>query len=187
MTTSIGNIVSSPIIYKITQNSAAQVGIETGLKAIGRPGFIILDNNIDSQTKKYSAMKELLFQLTCLVLSLGIVIPVFKKGSFKIARKMFKDEAVFKVFKNSDEFKKFRELSKFKKLEKLAKINKEKGSNYKLEDINENLARGTTEVFSIAGSILGLSALAPIVSRPFVRPVLKMLGINNDKKSEKSA
>ena len=51
MTLTIGNIVSSPIIYKITQNSAAQVGIETGLKAVGRPGFIVLDNNIDSQTK----------------------------------------------------------------------------------------------------------------------------------------
>ena len=99
----IGNILTNPSIYNITQNTAAQVGIETGLKAIGRPGFIILDNNIDPQTKKYSAMKELLFQLTCLAVSLGVVIPVFKKGSFSIARKIFKDEAVFKAFKSSSD------------------------------------------------------------------------------------
>ena len=181
MTISISNIITSPSIYRITQNSAAQVGIETGLKAIGRPGFIILDNNIDSQTKKYSAMKELLFQLTCLVISLGIVIPVFKKGAFKIARKIFKDEAVFKVFKTPAEFKVFKQLKDDEKIEKLININKKLNSNYKIKDINENLARGSIEVSSIAGSMLGLSALSPMISRPFVRPVLRFFNINNDK------
>ena len=68
-------------------------------------------------------MKELLFQLTCLVVSLGVVIPIFKKGAFKIARKMYKNEAVFKIFKNPDEFKAYRELSKDKKMKKLLNIN----------------------------------------------------------------
>ena len=174
----IGNILASPSLYAITQNTGAQVGIETGLKAIGRPGFIILDNNIDPQTKKYSAMKELLFQLTCLAISLGVVVPVFKKGSFGIARKLFKDEAVFKAFKNSDEFKAFRSLTQDKKFEKIAEINQSKGTSYKLEDINEHLGKGAIEVSSIAGSVLGLSALSPMISRPFVRPVLKMLGMD---------
>ena len=47
------------------------------------------------------------------------------------------------------------------------------------------MARGITEVFSIAGSMLGLSALSPMISRPFVRPVLKAFGINNDNKPDK--
>lgn len=182
--TMISNILSSPTIYNITQNTGAQVSIETGLKAIGRPGFILIDNNIDPQTKKYSAMKELLFQLTCLVVSLGVVIPVFKKGSFGIARKIFKDEKVFQAFKTSDEFNKFYKLSKENKLEKLAEINKNSEQKYTLEDINEHLAKGTIEISSIAGSVLGLSALSPIVSRPFVRPILKALGINNDKEKK---
>lgn len=180
----ISNILSSPSIYNITQNTAAQVSIETGLKAVGRPGFILIDNNIDPQTKKYSAMKELLFQLTCLVISLGVVIPVFKKGSFGIARKIFKDEKVFKAFKTSDEFNKFHKLSKENKLAKLEEINKNSEQKYTLEDINEHLAKGTIEISSIAGSVLGLSALSPIVSRPFVRPILKTLGINNDKEKK---
>ncbi len=174
----INNILTSPGIYSVTQNTAAQVGIETGLKAVGRPGFIVLDNNIDPQTKKYSAMKELLFQLTCLVVSLGVVVPIFKKGSFNIARKIFKNEPVFKVFEKSDEFKVFRSMSKEDKLKKLEELNKSHSTDYKLEDINENLAKGTIEVSSIAGSMLGLSALSPMVSRPFVRPVLKMCGLD---------
>ena len=174
----LGNLFASPSIYAVTQNIGTQVGIETGLKAVGRPGFIILDKNIDAQTKKYSAMKELLFQLTCLAVSLGVVIPVFKKGSFGIAKKLFKDEAVFKAFKNSDEFKVFRTLAEDKKLEKLAQINNAKGTNYELKDINEHLGKGAIEVSSILGSVLGLSALSPMISRPFVRPALKMLGMD---------
>ena len=68
-----------------------------------------------------------------------------------------------------------------KKIGKLEKINAKNSTNYKIEDINENLARGTVEVSSITGSMIGLSALSPMVSRPFVRPVLKMFGINADK------
>ncbi len=180
----IGNILTNPSIYNITQNTAAQVGIETGLKTIGRPGFIILDSNIDLQTKKYSAMKELLFQLTCLAVSLGVVIPVFKKGSFSIARKIFKNEAVFKAFKSSSDFKVFHVLLEDQKLEKLAEINKNSNTNYKLEDLNENLAKGAIEVSSICGSILGLSALSPMVSRPFVHPVLNFFCM--DKKNDLS-
>ena len=68
-----------------------------------------------------------------------------------------------------------------KKNGKLEKINKAAGTNYKFEEINENLARGMVEVSSIPGYMIGLSALSPMVSRPFVRPMLKLFGINNDK------
>ncbi len=184
--TMLGNIIANPSIYSITQNTGAQVAIETGLKAVGRPGFILLDNNIDPQTKKYSAMKEFLFQLVCLGMSLGIVVPVFKKGSFGIARKLAKNEKVFKIFDKSDDFLKYHKLKeKEAKAAKLQEINQTKGTNYKLEDINENLANGTINISSILGSVIGLSALSPIISRPMVRPVLKALGINNDKPHHK--
>ncbi len=183
--TMIGNIIANPAIYNITQNTAAQVGIETGLKAIGRPGFILLDNNIDAQTKKYSAMKEFLFQLTCLAVSFGVVIPVFKKGSFAIARKFAKEEKVFQAFNKSDEFVKYNKLSRADKVKKLEEINNAKGTDFKIEDINEDRANGVINVSSIAGSIIGLSALSPIVSRPFVRPVLKMFGMDQEKAENK--
>lgn len=178
-------ILTNQTIYNITQTTQAQVAIETGLKAIGRPGFILLDNDIDKNTKKYSSMKEFLYQLTCLGLSLGIVIPVFKKGSFAIARKLFKDEAVFQAFKKSDDFNKYNKLSKSNKIIRLNEINAATGKNFKLEEINENLAKGMIEVTSIAGSILGLSILSPLISRPFIRPVLKALGIAENKNDSK--
>ena len=177
-------ILTNPAIYNITQTTQAQVAIETGLKAVGRPGFILIDNSIDKNTKKYSSMKEFLYQLTCMAVSLGVVIPVFKKGSFGIARKLFKDEAVFQAFKKSDDFNKFRKLSQDEKISKLGEINSSNGKNYRLEDINEDLAKGMIEVTSIAGSILGLSVLSPLISRPFIRPVLKSLGMAEHKKEE---
>ena len=129
-------------------------------------------------------MKEFLYQLTCLGVSLGVVIPVFKKGSFAIARKLFKDEAVFQAFKKSDDFNKFRKLSQDDKISKLNEINASTGKNYELNNINEDLAKGMIEVTSIAGSILGLSILSPLISRPFIRPVLKTLGISETKSAE---
>ncbi|MBO6180400.1 hypothetical protein J6O86_01780 [bacterium] len=177
-------ILTNPAIYNITQTTQAQVAIETGLKAVGRPGFILLDNSIDNNTKKYSSMKEFLYQLTCMVVSLGVVIPVFKKGSFAIARKLFKDEAVFQAFKKSDDFNKFRKLTQDEKISKLNEINSQNGKIFDLKDINENLAKGMIEVTSIAGSILGLSILSPLISRPLIRPVLKSIGLGETKKEE---
>ena len=174
-------ILTNPAIYNITQTTQAQVALETGLKAVGRPGFILLDDSIDKNTKKYSSMKEFLYQLTCMAVSLGVVIPVFKKGSFAIARKLFKDEAVFQVFKKSDDFNKFRKLTHDEKISKLGEINSANGKNYALKDLHENLAKGMIEVTSIAGSILGLSILSPLISRPLIRPVLKVFGLGEAK------
>jgi hypothetical protein len=170
----INSILTNPSIYNITQTTQAQVAIETGLKAVGRPGFILLDNSISQNTKKYSATKEFLYQLTCIGLSLGVVIPVFKKGSFKIARKLFKDEPIFNVFKNSDEFNKFYNANKDNRVEKLKEIYTQKSLQYSDEDMQKHiyLAKGMIETTSIVGSVLGLSIMAPLISRPFIRPIL---------------
>ena len=183
----ISSILTNPSIYNITQTTQAQVAIETGLKAVGRPGFILLDNNIDKNTKKYSSTKEFLYQLTCIVLSLGIVIPIFKKGSFKIARKLFKDEPVFNVFKSSDEFNKFYNSNNENRVEKLKEIYAQKSQNYDDDELQRHihLAKGMIETTSIAGSILGLSIMAPLISRPFIRPILhKILPEKNEQQAD---
>lgn len=181
----IGNLLTSPVIYNITQATQAQVGIETGLKAIGRPGFILLDNDIDKNTKKYSATKEFLYQLTCLAASIAVIIPVFKKGSFAMARKVFKNEPILEAFKNSDEFNKFyRQNTKENRIGKLREIYS-KSDKYTDEELQDqiHLAKGIIETTSIAGSILGLSIVAPMLSRPLIRPVIKKLGLNDDTKT----
>ena len=181
----IHSILTNPTIYNITQTTQAQVAIETSLKAVGRPGFILLDNNIDKNTKKYSSMKEFLYQITCLGVSLGFIIPIFKKNSFSIARKLFKDDEVFKAFKTSDEFNKFHKLSQDEKIKYLDGINKNQKTDFKLENINEDRAKGMIECTSIAGSMLGLSILSPLISRPFIRPVLKAFGADTQKNYNK--
>ncbi len=182
----INSILTNPSIYNITQTTQVQVAVETGLKAVGRPGFILLDNSIDQNTKKYSATKEFLYQLTCIGLSLGVVIPIFKKGSFNIARKLFKDEPIFNVFKNSDEFNKFYNSAKENRVEKLREIYARKSSDYSDEDLQKHihLAKGMIETTSIAGSVLGLSIMAPLISRPFIRPILSKVMPEKPQKSE---
>ena len=175
----IEKIITSPALYNLTQATQAQVGIETGLKAIGRPGFILLDDTISGNTKKYSATKEFVYQLTCLVASICIVIPVFKKGSFAIARKLFKEEPIFRIFKNSDKFNNFYKTNKDNKIVKLRELYGKDSQKYTDEELQKHIdmAKGMIETTSIAGSILSLSMLAPMVSRPFIRPILRKFGI----------
>lgn len=178
----IENILTSPAIYNITQATQAQVGIEIGLKAIGRPGFILLDKTIDQNTKKYSATKEFLYQLTCFVASIAVIIPVFKKGSFKIAKKLYKNEPIFKVFKNSDMFNEFYKKNQSDRIQKLREIYGEVSKRYSNEELQNHidLAKGMIETTSIAGSVLGLSVLSPMISRPFIQPILKRINKNKN-------
>ena len=64
----IQNLITSPAIYNATQSTVTQVTTETCLKAVGRPSFILMDKQIDPQTKKFSATKEFLYQATCLAI-----------------------------------------------------------------------------------------------------------------------
>lgn len=182
----IQNILSNPTLFNMTQSTATQVTIETCLKAAGRPSFILMDNQIDKDTKKFSAMKEFLYQMTCLGIYLAVIIPVFKKGAFKIARKMFKDEAVFKAFKTPEEFLKFQKLDETQKVAKISELNNTitNGDKFVRENINENLAKGVIEGSSIFGSITGLAIVAPIVSHPLIHPVLNMLGFSEHKEKK---
>ena len=179
----ITNLISNPTLYNMTQNTATQVTIETCLKAVGRPSFILMDGQIDKQTKKFSATKEFLYQMTCLGIYLALIIPVFKKGAFSIARNLFKDEAVFKAFKTPEEFNKYLKLDKAEKLKKLEELNSKitSGDKFEMSKINENLAKGAIEGSSIFGSVTGLAIVAPIVSHPLIHPILKAIGFTEEK------
>lgn len=126
---SIQNIISNPTFYNFTQGTATQMGIKTSLNAVARPGFILMDGDIDPHTKKFSASKEFLYQAISLAMYLGIIIPIFQKGAYSLAQKHFKDSAVLKAFNNPEQFKAFKKLTDNEKIQKLAELSKKVLSN----------------------------------------------------------
>lgn len=125
----IQNIISNPTFYNMTQGTATQMGIKTGLNSVARPGFILMDGDIDPHTKKFSASKEFLYQAISLAMYLGIIIPVFQKGAYSLAQKHFKDSAVLKAFNNPEQFKAFKKLTDSEKIQRLAELSKKVLSN----------------------------------------------------------
>ena len=102
MVNMITNFLTNPSLSNIAQSTTMSVSIETSMKAIGRPSFILMDKELDKSTKNYAAMKELLYQVTCLGIYMALVIPVFKNGAFKIAKnvlKMKKHSVILKMQK----------------------------------------------------------------------------------------
>ena len=51
----VKNLLTSSQLANIAQNTTQSVTVETTLKSIGRPGFILIDKDIDSDTKQYTA------------------------------------------------------------------------------------------------------------------------------------
>lgn len=107
------NVLTNPTFVSTAQNTKAAVTIETGLKAAGRPAFTLMDKNVDEKTRKYSAAKELIYQTLCLGIYLALIIPVFKKGTFGIFKKIFKNDRDFSLFKNAGEYLNYHELATF--------------------------------------------------------------------------
>lgn len=203
-------VATSPNLSSIAQSTVNQVAIETTLKAIGRPGFILIDNDIDPDTKKYAAAKEFLYQATCLAVYLALVIPVFKKGSFKLAKKILKDVPEFEKFKNLKHYEHYLKLCDTTPKNRVLTLGKEiKGKMIKTPEgtqrrmlvsddycddlVNElknkkepnrfNMVKGAVELGSIVGSVFGLAILAPQVSHAFIHPALRFLGMEEKKTS----
>ena len=84
--TPVKNFVSNPRMAEFAENTFISLAVQTGLKMIGRPGFIFADKKADSKTKKYAAVKEFSYQAICFGLYLSIVPPV-KKGLYKLLTK----------------------------------------------------------------------------------------------------
>lgn len=187
MISAIQSFITSPSLYNMTQSTVTQITTETCLKAVGRPAFILADKDIDPQTKKFSSTKEFLYQMTCLGIYLAAIMPILRKGTFALARKMYKDEPVFKAFKNSGDFMKYYKMKDTEKAAKLEEINKnlKDGNKFTKENINEDFAKGLTELTSIIGSVTGLAVVAPVISHPLIHPILRTMGLDENKKDDK--
>lgn len=187
MVSAITNFLTNPTLSNVAQSTTMSVSMETGMKAVGRPSFILMDKDVDKSTKNYAAMKELLYQITCLGIYMALVIPVFKNGAFKIAKKCFKDEKAFNYFENAKSYLDYLKLSKMGKVERINTINN-KGSKLKLsKQIKAYLCRkdnpdkhsiikGAIELGNIVGCVVGLAIISPQISQLIVHPVLKLLG-----------
>ena len=109
----ISSTLANSTFYNLTQNTAARVSIETTLKSIGRPGFILIDNDIDDETKKYAATKEFFYQTICLAVYLAVIPPIFKAGSYKLGKKFFnREHPEFNKFKGMNEYLEYHKFAK---------------------------------------------------------------------------
>lgn len=198
----VKNLVTSSQLANIAQNTTQSVTIETTLKSIGRPGFILIDKDIDSDTKQYAAAKEFLYQATCLAVYMALIVPVFKKGGFKIAKNhIFKNTEGFEHFKNVKEYMHYRKLAdnpslnnRLKTLEKEKltdkTIIKDKYNTTLLEELKKEkpekfaYVKGAVELSNIIGSVIGLAILAPQVSHAFIHPALRFLGLEDKKENQ---
>lgn len=196
---SVKSFITSSQLANIAQNTTQSVAAETTLKSIGRPGFILIDKDIDSDTKQYAAAKEFLYQATCLTVYMALIVPVFKKGGFKIAKeKIFKNTEGFEHFKNVKEYMYYRKLAdnpsvnnRMRTLEKERLTDKTKIRDKYNETLQKELekkdpdkfayVKGAVELSNIIGSVLGLAILAPQVSHAFIHPALRLLGLEHKK------
>lgn len=196
----ITSAIANPHLTKVAENTITQVGIETTLKAIGRPTAILIDNDISADTKEYAAAKEFLYQATCLVTYLFLIVPVFKKGGFKLAKNvLFKNHPEFQKFETAKEFEYYTKLAKKSVADRKLTLQKEKVKDKYHPDVRKDLETNekpekyplissTIGVFNLLGSVLGLAVLAPQVSHAFIHPALRLIGLEekNKKHSEKA-
>ena len=202
--------ITSNAFQTIAQNTDACVKIETSLKAIGRPAFTLIDKNTDKETRKYSATKELLYQLLCFGIYVAVIPPVFKNGGFKLCQKIFAKEGL-PNFRNAKEMLAYYHLAHMDKAERFLEKNKKfwdvisdkvldktikaKNGRYKdgipvkryLEMWDKDkitrkgkmfkLAKGSIELSSIIGSVIGLTILAPEISHLILHPIMKAFGM----------
>ena len=194
MINGIINSLSNSTFYNIAQNTAARVSIETTLKSIGRPGFILIDEDIEPETKKYAATKEFFYQAICLVVYLALIPPIFKAGSYKLGKKIFgKEHPEFNKFKGMNEYLDYHKFAKKTFDDRVASLSKIKSRDkFKHDGLREELMnkenpesydiiKGTIEAGTFIGSIIGLTILAPQISHTLVHPIMSVLKL--DKKT----
>lgn len=192
MINGIVSALSNSTFVNVAQNTAARVSIETTLKSIGRPGFILIDKDIDDQTKKYAATKEFFYQAICLAVYLAVIPPIFKAGSYKLGKKIYgKEHPEFNKFKGMREYLDYHKFAKKNYNDRIASLSKVKSNNKFMHDglreelLNKeepesyDLIKGIIEAGTFVGSIFGLTMLAPQISHYLVHPLMDLLHLNN--------
>lgn len=192
---------------KLAKSTAVTVYFMTAVKAAVRPAFIMGDKKNDEQTKKYTTVKEVLYQALCLGMA-ALMIPLMERGGFKLAEKQLAKIADFKnknitelskidIFKNLADLKGGKKLKEFKNVykekifddnfvsqaeeaKKAKKANKLTKDNEKILLIDEALhfVNGGVETGSFLASILGLTLLAPMISHEILHPIMHVLGMS---------
>ncbi len=191
------NVLTNPQFVSYAQNTNKAIITETGLKAAGRPLFILGDKHADKQTQKYAASKEFLYQILCLGVYLAIIPFVFKKGSYKLAKELFKEEAaIMPQFKNMSEFLKYNHYANQSLLERTESKTLGKFIGSLKPEIAQKVRpvlvesknpeqykhiKGCVEAGSILGSIIGLTILAPEISHLVLHPIMDFFHIQSPK------
>ena len=126
---------------------------------------------------------------------MALIIPVFKNGSFKVAKKMLKEEPAFQKFKNAKEYLNYKKFAVMPKETRLKALKEAKNQDMFSKELKEhlttvdkaeqyNIIKGAIEFGNIVGSVLGLAIFAPQVSHLVVHPVLRLIGMEKDDKHE---
>lgn len=175
-------ILENKNFAKFASGIAGAVYVTTAIKATGRPAFIYADKKTDSETKKYTATKEFLYQLLCLGMAIAAV-PFFEKGGFKLAKKYLQEVP---QLKGITEYKDFTAV--YKDMGELSdKAKQVLGSGEPLSHNAQKVMKkvnGGIQLGSLIGSILCLTIVAPLISHEILHPIMHLLGFNNHKEKD---
>lgn len=199
--TPMKNFVSNPRMAEFAENTFISLSVQTGLKMLGRPGFIVVDKKADSKTKKYAAVKEFSYQAICFGLYLAVVPPV-KKGFYKLLTKNLSaksEENKLNIDSYNEHKHKIEDL--YKAMKSQIKQTKDKAKKSQLHEellnkmntlkseIKQNpkfhLGKGATELSAITASILILAGLAPQIGTYLIHPTMKALGLEKKTKNDR--
>lgn len=196
----VKRFVSNPRTAEFVENTIFAVSVETALKMIGRPIFIMNDKEADSkEKKKFAATKEMLYQGVCFFLYVTFMKPI-KHGIYNLVSKGLSKNPENKV--NIDEFNKQSKFieNRHEAMKEAAKkiTDKTKRKEFKNKALDEILAlkekmrtnermhlgKGAKEFSAIIGSILMLTVVAPQISHFIIHPLMKALGFDKHEGSK---
>lgn len=194
----VANILTNPAFVNYAMNTKYTVTTESLFKATGRPAAIMLDKNVDMDTRKYAATKEGLYQLICLGIYLTMIPLVFKKYGFKIAQKILKGDKDLPAFKDANEYLNYAKLASMPKSERAGhKLMSKISDNLKISEgdtftlkqklVNEDkppefpVAKGALELSNLVGTVIGLAWIASELSNHILHPIMKVLGFEKSK------
>ena len=195
----VANILLNPKFVNFANNTKYTVSTESIFKATGRPAAIMMDKNVDEDTRKYAATKEGLYQMLCLGIYLTMIPFIFQRYGFKIAQRILKGDKELPAFKDAQEYLNYA---------KLAKMNLEERKNSKLlSKISDTLkadkddkltlkehllkeeqppefpaAKGAIELSNLTGTVIGLAWIASELSNHILHPLMRGLGFEEKKK-----
>ncbi len=196
----VANILLNPKFVNFANNTKYTVTTESFFKATGRPAAIMMDKNVDKDTRKYAATKEGLYQTLCVAIYLTMIPFIFQKYGFKIAQKILKGDKDLPAFKNAAEYLNYAKLAKMDKKDRegnklLSKISDTlKADKEDKITLKEHLlkdekapefpaAKGAIELSNLTGTVIGLAWIASELSNHILHPLMRGLGFEN--KNEK--